>query len=285
VAACKLGERLGIPVLCIADGTDVNEWTKRYPSWRYARDILNDKASAIIYVSEALRQAGAANGLKPRSEAVIHNAVDVQVFKPSLDSRADGAFSILAVGRMIPVKGQQVLLQAFAEFARRLERPARLTLVGDGPLRQALTEQAAGLGIASMVRFAGIIVPDHMPACYLAADLLCLPSFSEGLPCVAVEAMACGKPVVASNVGGVSELVDDRSGILVPPGDPKALCEALLQAAGRSWDAGVIRHIIVDGFSWTQWTEKLFHVLHSVTATRTVESRRDKRERVWPAWR
>ena len=67
------------------------------------------------------------------------------------------------------------------------------------------------------------------------------------------------------------ELVDAQSGILVPPGDPKALCEALLQAAGRAWDAQAIRQKIVDAFSWTQWTEKVFQVIHTVMDGQTVK--------------
>ena len=247
---------------------------------------LEQKCIRLDLCFGSTRLAGAAQGLKPRSEAVIHNAVDVDKFQAAhTEAGNEKVFSVLAVGRMAPVKGYSVLLEAFAEFAPRLEKPARLIFVGDGPLRQALETQAVDLGIASMVQFSGAVAPDQMPAYYQAADLLCLPSFSEGMPCVAVEAMACGKPVVASQVGGVPELVDAQSGILVPPGDPEALCEALLQAAGRAWDAQAIRQKIVDGFSWTQWTEKVFQVIHTVMEGQPVEDGLDERERVWPAWR
>jgi glycosyltransferase involved in cell wall biosynthesis len=271
VAACHLGERLGLPTLCIADGSDVNEWPKKYSRWQYARGILNNKASAIIYVSEALRQTGKANGLSPRSDAVIHNSVNTHVFQPNPDKREDNGFSILAVGRMTPVKGYPVLLEAFAEFTRCLEKPTCLTIVGDGLLRPALEAQAAELGIASQVRFIGAVAPEQVPAYYQASDLFCLPSFSEGLPCVAVEAMACGKPVVASNVGGVSEVVDDQSGIMVAPGDPKALSQALLAATSRNWDPDIIRHKIVEEFSWSRWTEKIFKLIKNVLADQPEE--------------
>jgi len=289
LAAIRLGKQLKTPVICIADGTDVNEWPDKYPgwryAWRYARRILNEKASALIYVSEALRLAGASRGLQPRYEAVIHNAVDVQTFTLGPKSREDGIFSILAVGRMEPVKGHSVLLEAFSELTRRLERPIRLVLVGDGPLRPALQKQASRLGIAHAVQFAGVVHPEQMPSYYQAADLFCLPSYSEGLPCVAVEAMACGRPVVASQVGGVPELVDAQSGLMVPPGDSEALCLALLQAAGQKWDAQAIRQKIVDHFSWAQWTEKIFEVIQTVMAGESVQDRAEKREKVWPAWR
>ena len=146
VAAIRLGKRLGLPVLCIADGTDVNEWPTKYPGWGHARKFLSNKASALIYVSEALRLAGVAKGLHPRYEAVIYNAVDVQIFKPEPESRENKIFSILAVGRMAPVKGYPVLLKAFAELTHKLGRPARLIFVGDGPLRQALEDPGCRFG-------------------------------------------------------------------------------------------------------------------------------------------
>jgi len=99
---------------------------------------------------------------------------------------------------------------------------------------------------------------------YQKADVFCLPSFSEGFPCVVVEAMACGKPVVASQVGGVTEIVDDQSGIMVPPGDARALCNALLVATSRSWDSAAIRQKIVDSFSWEYLTGELFNLIKSI---------------------
>ncbi len=283
VVAARLGERLGLPVLCIADGSDVNEWPVKYPNWHYARDILNRNASALIYVSEALRRAGVSRGLHARHEGVVHNAVDTQVFKPDPDRQIDATYTILAVGRLNSVKGHHVLLDAYAEFTRQLDRPSQLILVGGGELEATLREQAHELGIASTVRFAGAVAPEQMPAYYQAADSLCLPSFSEGLPCVVVEAMACGIPVVASRVGGVPEVVDAQSGILVPPGDPQELCKAMLQAANRTWDAQAIRQKIVDDFSSTAWAEQVLELIQTVIANQMADKPVDKREIAWPA--
>ena len=273
VAACQLGKYLDLPVLCIADGSDVNMWPKTYPYWHYARDILNRHASAIIYVSDALRLAGKAIGLHPPIEMVIHNAVDVKAYEPSTNTRNDDTFSILVVGRMLPLKGHSILMEAFAEFSNRLGRESRLTFVGDGVLRHDLEQQAAQLGILPLVQFAGSVAPQQVIDYYQAADLLCLPSYSEGLPCVVIEAMACGKPVVASRVGGVPEVLDEQSGIMVPPGDPHALCEELLHAALRIWDTEGIRRRIVEHFSWTQWTEKLFQLIRLVIEVQSVDEK------------
>lgn len=282
--AGRLGRSLKIPVLCIADGTDVNEWPEKYPGWRFARERLNRQIDLIIYVSGALRDVGMNYGLCPPIDNIIHNAVDVEVFKPGSERPRDDPFTVLAVGRIVTVKGHHILLSAFAEFIQKFSRPARLILIGDGPLKPDLEHQARNLGILPFVQFAGVIDPQHMPTIYRSADLLCLPSFSEGLPCVAVEAMACGIPIVASSVGGVPELVDEHCGLLVPPNDPAALCQALLRAAASPWDSDVIRQKVVDHFSWVQWTEKIVRAVNQVMQNRMETTGLPRKERAWPAW-
>jgi glycosyltransferase involved in cell wall biosynthesis len=264
VAACKLGEMLNIPTLSIADGSDVNQLPHEYAGWKYACDLFNEKASALIFVSEALRTAGNSSSLHGRKSVVIHNAVDIDLFKPDLPFRNEHVFTILGVGRLIPLKGFHVLLEAFAEVQRRLNGRAHLILVGEGTQHDKLKRQAEDLGIISSVEFAGAVEQKRLVCFYQKADLLCVPSFSEGLPCVVVEAMACGKPVVASNVGGIPEIVDSRSGICVEPGNPMLLCEALLQAKNQAWDGEMIRQRIVDSFEWGKWTQT---VIQLITAT------------------
>ena len=119
------------------------------------------------------------------------------------------------------------------------------------------------LGIVASVEFTGAVDQKELVAYYQKADVLCLSSFSEGFPCAVVEAMACGKPVVASQVGGIAEVVDSQSGILVPPGDLKLLSEALLQAKNRVWDQRMIRQRIVDGFEWGKWTQTVLQLVDS----------------------
>ncbi len=261
VAASILGNAMNIPVLAIADGSDVNLWPKKYKAWSYARDILNKKTSTIIFVSEALKIVGNSQGLYGRISTVLHNAVDIHLFTPSSMIRKASKFTVLGVGRLIPTKGFQVLLEAFADLIKRQSQPARLLLVGDGPQRNALLQQAIDLGVQSSVEFVGSIDHEKLVKYYQEADVFCLPSFSEGFPCVVVEAMACGKPVVASRIGGIDEVVDVVSGILVTPGDVGALCDALLQAKTRAWDGAIIRKKIVEGFGWEKWVETMTHCM------------------------
>ena len=133
------------------------------------------------------------------------------------------------VGRLAAVKGVPLLLEAFAA-ARARHPTARLTIVGDGPARAALEAHAQTLGIATAVRFAGYLDETAVAALLDEADMLVLPSFAEGLPVVLMEALASRIPVIATQIAGVSELVENGiNGFIVPPGDVDTLAVRLDQ--------------------------------------------------------
>jgi glycosyltransferase involved in cell wall biosynthesis len=135
----------------------------------------------------------------------------------------------LFVGVLEPCKGVDVLLEAFARVVRELPG-ARLQIVGEGPRRAELEAQARRLGLGPSLVFRGTFPRRELPALLDAARLLVLPSRSEGLPRVIVEAMARARPVVATRVGGIPELVEHGvTGLLVPPEDPDALADALVR--------------------------------------------------------
>jgi colanic acid/amylovoran biosynthesis glycosyltransferase len=136
---------------------------------------------------------------------------------------------ILCVGRLAPVKGQAVLIEACASLISD-GVPAHVTFVGAGPQRAQLEALALRHGIAEYVRFAGAVGQDRIREFFAAADVFCLPSFAEGLPVVLMEAMALGVPVVTTRIMGVPELVEDgETGLLVAPGHVGQLTAALAQ--------------------------------------------------------
>ena len=144
-------------------------------------------------------------------------------------------FTVLAVGRLVAVKGHAVLLDAIADLRDRDGLPVALEVVGDGPRRAVLEDRARALGVADLVTFHGRVGQDDIRRHYASADAFCLPSFGEGVPVVLMEAMAMEVPVVASRVMGIPELVEDgRSGLLVPPGRSRALADALARLAGSA---------------------------------------------------
>lgn len=138
-----------------------------------------------------------------------------------------GGPHLVAIGRFAPQKGFPILLQALAMAAPRLPG-VRLVLVGDGSMKGALAAQAEALGVEERVTFAGWKDEAGVRAALAGAHALALPSFAEGLPVVAMEAMAAGRPVIGTFIAGIPELVrPGETGWLVPAGDPAALASAI----------------------------------------------------------
>jgi glycosyltransferase involved in cell wall biosynthesis len=176
-----------------------------------------------------------------RSRAVI-NGFDTGIFHPrdqaalraELGLGADAKL-ILYVGRFVEAKGMRELFAAFEALHR--EDPRRqLVLVGDGVMRAELLALIEARGLQQAVHLPGAVEPEGVARWIGACDLLTLPSWSEGYPNVVVEAIACGRPVVATTVGGTAEIVDADSGLLVPPKQAVALEAALREALTRDWD-------------------------------------------------
>lgn len=189
-------------------------------------------ATHVVCVSEAERLTGQRCGIDARW-SVIPNGVDVERFRPVAVRAARTALGlaqqeplVVCVGRLCRQKGQDVLLRAWTAVAERMPL-ARLVLVGGGPDEEGLREQAP-----ASVRFAGG-VQDATPW-YQAADLVVLPSRWEGMALVPLEAMACARPVVVTDVDGARESLPPGLAPhgLVPPEDPEALARALITLLG-----------------------------------------------------
>lgn len=182
-----------------------------------------------------------------------------------LPSSPEAHFPALFVGRLVERKGVDVLLRA---AARLLEWPAlRIVVVGDGPERGRLERLAAELGISARVEFKGRVSTAELERCYRTARAFVLPAVvdprgdTEGLGVVLLEAMSYGVPVVASRIGGITDIVEDQAnGLLVEPGDPAALAAALKRLAldpslaSRLGEAG--RRTVESRFSWEAIAER-----------------------------
>jgi len=135
---------------------------------------------------------------------------------------------VLSVARLNPLKGHDILLAAFRVVAEQ-EEDLHLIIAGDGPQRIRLHAVTLALGLKDRVTFLGEVGRERVKELLAACEFLVLSSWSEGMPTVALEAMASGKAVIATNVDGVSEIVaDSRTGLLVLPGDPASLAEVML---------------------------------------------------------
>jgi colanic acid/amylovoran biosynthesis glycosyltransferase len=164
--------------------------------------------------------------------------VDSSIFQPRGSSHDAKAFEVICVGRLVPAKGQHVLLAAIAQLHSK-GRNVVLRLVGDGPDRNTLEASACRLRIKDSVIFEGAVNQDHIRDLYATADIFALASFAEGIPVVLMEAMAMEIPCISTSITGIPELIRDSiDGLLVAPSDVDALSSAIT----RLMDDGELRN-------------------------------------------
>ena len=234
-AAAQVGESLRVPVVATAHRADVLDVPARGPRSRAQVADAVARIDQVCAVSAAIGEAAAALAAPRRPVAVVPNGADTRVFAPRgaaeararLGLPADGPI-VSYVGKLVPRKGVDTLVEAMGVLARRPEGAPLLVAAGIGEMQPDLERRAAELGVAGRVRFVGKVAHDDVGWWMAAGDLFVLPSLSEGLPTVVCEAMNCGRAVVATAVDGTPEIVrDGRTGLLVPPGDAPALADAL----------------------------------------------------------
>lgn len=234
--ALRMAQPLGIPSVVIIGGSDVlllpNDRQRRPKIQRVLRET-----SGVMTVSEGLRRAVIDLGADPSRVHTIYQGVDDALFFPGDATAARSRLNLptdrrllLWVGRMVDVKGLDVLVAAF-DLARRRCPDLQLLFVGDGPLRATLQDDVRRRGLSDHVTFVGARSPAQLPDWYRAADLFVLSSWSEGLPNVLREAVACGRPFVSTDVGSVREIADSHGNSpfaeLVPVGDSAAMAVAI----------------------------------------------------------
>jgi len=272
------GRLARVPIIISSERTMGQEGQTR----RRLNRLTAPLADRVICVSERVAEFAAHDiGISSQKLVVVPNGIDLARFShlPS-QAQARAAFNLPlegplrqaqgtivgAIGRPRPVKGYNFLLDAWAQVARA-QPNAHLLFVGDGPDQPALKAQAKQLGLDECVTFLGdqLNIPHLLPA----LDILALPSLHEGMPNVALEAMAASLPVVGTAVGGTPEVViDGESGLLVPCGEPQALADALrllLQEPdlrhrmGQAGQKRIARHFSID--ETVRKTEQLYEQL------------------------
>ena len=231
-AAVRLARRAGLPVVIQVLGSDVLVLA-RHMRKRQTFDALRD-ADGVVAVSRDLAEQVIDGGVNPSKVRVIYGGVDPNAFSSGskLDARIrlglapDTAPVVLFIGRLEKVKGIDVLIDACSILAKSGVR-FQAQIIGHGPLAGALQSQIDWLGLGEQVKLLGPKPQADLPDWYRAADVFVLPSHSEGVPNVLLEATACGTPCVATRVGGVPEISDRGDIRMVPSADPVALAGAI----------------------------------------------------------
>ena len=249
-AALLLGRWLGVPYTVTLRGTETRHLQTPGLAERAIKAIHS--AARVFSVSESLKKLAVEHGADPARIEVVGNGVDIERFKAVDRQTARAAMRIephakvlISVGGLVPRKGFHRVIEVLPEL--RIAHPDLKFLIVGGPSpegnnRPQLERQVDELGLKDCVIFLGPVKPDQLPGLLSAADVFVLATSNEGWANVFLEAMACGLPVVTTDVGGNREVINDDSlGFITPLGDPEALADAIRRALATPWDRQHIR--------------------------------------------
>ncbi len=269
-AAYKLSKYFAKPCICTVEGSDINLYPEKSP-W-----IKKKTISALLNMD---RLVAASNSLKLKMNTlagrqldveVIPNGVDIAKFKVLGRDEARRKLNLdlnkrilVFVGNLIREKGIDSLLDALRIIKE--EKGILTIILGEGPLKRYLQKRSPEVALGqNKIMLKGQVPHDEIPLWMNAADLLILPSLSEGWPTVISEALACGLPVIASAVGGIPEAIkDEHYGILVPPSNPAALSQAIIVGLKRDWDRQALFAYAKDN-SWQQCATRYMEIYRKI---------------------
>jgi len=254
VAAIMLGKYFNKPVVITARGTDIN----LIPQFALPRKMIMwaaERANGIVTVCQALKEEITGLGVVNKNIVALRNGVDLQRFQPTDRAAARAAlgftgFTMLSVGWLDPRKAHDIPIRALAELP-----DVRLMIAGTGPELKKLQDLATQCGVADRVTFLGSIAQTALTQYYNAADMLVLASSREGWANVLLESMACGTPVIASNVWGTPEVVAaPEAGLLMEERTPASLAASVRLLRANYPDHGATRRY-AERFSWDDTTQ------------------------------
>lgn len=271
VAAVLLGKYFNKPVVVTARGTDINviprhALPRALIRWAATRTVVN------VTVCQALKDEMIKLGIDENRIVPLRNGVDLERFQP-IDRVARRhelglhTFTLLSVGNIIPGKGHHIVIEAL-----RLMPEVRLLIAGTGPQRSAYEQLARDAGVAERVTFLGAVPQAELKTYYGAVDALVLATEREGWPNVLLESMACGTPVLATNVSGIPEIVTaPEAGVLMESRTPEAIVRAVEKLQGNYPDHAATRRY-AERFSWDETTTGLLQLLEHSAANKRERS-------------
>lgn len=251
IATSMLNRFLKKPFFIKIHGSDINE-SSRHPA--RAKQIVKhfNGSTEVFSVSKALRKVLIDLGVEPSKIVVNYNGVDKSIFFPSYNKKTK---TIIFVGNLIKEKGILELLSAFDKLGDKYNK-YQLRIVGQGPLHDLLVDKYAHSD--ERIKFLGSLPLDKVAHEIRSAELLVLPSYREGVPNVLLEALSSGTPVVATNVGGIPEVINPNCGIVIS--DLDLLQDAITMALDRRWSS----EYIVDYAQQFDWDKNIDTVLHHI---------------------
>ena len=224
----------GIPYAVSLRGADVPGFSEKYDRFAFALKplvwFLWKQAIAVIPNSLGIMELARKTSGR-QLMTIIENGVDTELFCPERElMKPDVPVIFVSTSRLTPRKGIDTLIRAFAAAKKRSEVPMELRIVGEGEQREVLERLADELGVGKDIDFIGRVEHEHLPEAYRSAHVFVLPSKNEGMSNSALEALACGLPLIVSGTGGMQELVSNgANGFFVDPDDTEAFADALLR--------------------------------------------------------
>jgi glycosyltransferase involved in cell wall biosynthesis len=265
--------KTGIPYMITAHGTDLMGFT-RYPNWQEIALEGARGAHAVIAISHQVAEdVTDLYGIPQASVRLIMNGFDESIFRRMVVDRgevlqavgiSDPPKTLISfVGKLTEFKGVDVLLEAAADYESILDGVMTL-IIGDGELHDDLIEQADQLALQN-VHFLGHQAQSMVARLFNTADVSVVPSRVEPFGLVAIEAMACGTPVIATNEGGLVDFVDKRVGQLVDVDDPEGLADAIVRSIetdAKARKGAFAAHYALENFSWSKQVDEMISVYH-----------------------
>jgi teichuronic acid biosynthesis glycosyltransferase TuaC len=261
-AAMHLAQALGVPFSIKARGADIHHWGHQ-PGIAGQIVEAGHAAGGMLAVSGALKADMVALGLPEDRIRVHHTGLDLEAFHPGAASPvplAQGPL-LITIGHLIPRKGQEYALAALEHLPE-----ATLVLVGDGPDRAKLERIVRQRGLGSRVRFLGNQPHEALPGLLAGADVMVLPTASEGLANAWVESIACGTPVVTTDVGGARDIVDSRAAGRLVAREPEAIAAAVRDLLENPSAPADVRKS-AEKFSWSRNAAELAAHLSSIASS------------------
>lgn len=260
--AQRLSKALGIPYSVKARGADIHYWGARRDTRKMVKRAAQG-AAGLLAVSNAMRRSMIKMGMDGEKIRVHYTGVDLDRFEIADRAAAKDVLGfegpvVLCVGALIPRKGQELLVQALPRLPG-----VTLLFAGQGQYRRALEKLAEELGVDRRIGFLGSVPHDRLPRIYAAADVMALPSSSEGLANAWVEALACGTPIVISDVGGARELLDRPEAGQIVDRDPEAIAAAIGALLYNPPEREAVRDTALR-FTWTANADTLLHHLRGI---------------------
>lgn len=262
---------LNIPHIPSGRGCDVNQYLYDVNKGPQIIKTLNN-AAAITVVSNGLKNELVKSGINKNKITVIPNGVDVNNFKPLDKNHCRKKLKlklsepmVLFVGRLSEEKNIKSLMLS-AKYLIENYKPFQLYLVGDGPLMSDLKKLSNSLKIENHIHFVGKVDHSEVSTWMGAADFFCLPSLREGCPNVVLEALGCGRPVIASNVGAIPDVITEETGILFTPENIDEINSSFTRAFDTTWDEKTITNSIKN-LTWEHAAKRYLDVFNHCTTS------------------